>query len=65
MAETLHALLAAAKRLNPTPEQRAEQRRSSAFGNTSYENPRIARDMIDRQAEKLDTERKADGRNGS
>ena len=32
---------------------REEQRRSFAYGNTAYENPRITREMIDRQAEKL------------
>lgn len=37
----------------PSAEQREEQRRSFAYGNTAFENDRITRDMIDREAEKL------------
>jgi hypothetical protein len=53
MTEALQALIEAAKKVNPSPEHREEQRRSFAYGNTAYENPRITREMIDRQAEKL------------
>ena len=53
MTEALLALIEAAKKVNPSPEHREEQRRSFAYGNTAYENPRITREMIDRQAEKL------------
>jgi hypothetical protein len=53
MTEDLKALIEAAKKVNPSPEHREEQRRSFAYGNTAYENPRITREMIDRQAEKL------------
>jgi hypothetical protein len=53
MTEDLKALIEAAKKVTPTPEHREEQRRSFAYGNTAYENDRITREMIDRQAEKL------------
>jgi hypothetical protein len=41
---------------------REAQRRSFAYGNTSIENPRITRELIDREAEKLDAERRASSR---
>lgn len=53
MAEELKALIEVARRVTPTAEQREEQRRSFAFGNTAFENKLITREMIDRQAEKL------------
>jgi hypothetical protein len=53
MTEDLKALIEAAKKVTPTPEHREEQRRSFAYGNTAFENARITREMIDRQAEKL------------
>jgi hypothetical protein len=53
MGDELKALIEAAKKVTPTPEHREEQRRSFAYGNTAFENPRITREMIDRQAEKL------------
>jgi hypothetical protein len=53
MSEELERLIAVAKRVTPTPEHREEQRRSFAYGNTAYENPRITREMVDQQAEKL------------
>ena len=53
MTDDLKKLIEVAKRVTPTPEQREEQRRSFAYGNTAFENSRITRDMIDRQAEKL------------
>ena len=53
MTEELKTLIEIAKRVTPTPEHREEQRRSFAYGNTAYENERITREMIDRQAEKL------------
>jgi hypothetical protein len=54
MTENLKALIEAAKKVTPTQEHREEQRRSFAYGNTAFENERITREMIDRQAEKLD-----------
>lgn len=53
MGEELQALIEVAKRVTPTPAEREEQRRSFAYGNTAFENSRITREMIDRQAEKL------------
>lgn len=53
MTESLKALLEAAKQAHPSPEQREEQRRSFAYGNTAFENARITREMVDEQAEKL------------
>jgi hypothetical protein len=53
MEKDLNALIEAAKKITPTPEHREQQRRSFAYGNTHYENARITREMVDRQAEKL------------
>jgi hypothetical protein len=53
MTEALKTLLEAAKKIEPTAEQRESQRRSFAFGNTAFENKVITREMIDRQAEEL------------
>lgn len=36
-----------------TPEEKEEQRRSFAYGNTVIENPRITREMIDEAAEEI------------
>jgi hypothetical protein len=49
----LKELIEAARRIVFTPEQREQQRRSFAYGNTAFENSRITRDMVDREAEKL------------
>ena len=66
MTEALKALLEAAKTAQPSPEQREEQRRSFAYGNTAFENALITREMIDRQAELLaqERDRKRDGQEG-
>ena len=53
MGEELEHLIEVAKRVTPTTEHREEQRRSFAYGNTAFENPRITRKMVDEQAEKL------------
>ena len=53
MTDALKSLLEAAKKIEPTAEQREAQRRSFAFGNTAFENKLITREMIDRQAEEL------------
>ncbi|MEL6234610.1 MAG: hypothetical protein AAFR46_09385 [Pseudomonadota bacterium] len=44
--EELRTLLERARRVTMTPAQEAAQRRSFAFGNASFENPRITKDMI-------------------
>lgn len=53
MTRTLEDLIKLARSIQPTAEHREEQRRSFAYGNTAYENSRITREMIDREAEKL------------
>ena len=53
MSDALHNLLEAARRAQPSPEQKEEQRRSFAYGNTAFENALITREMIDREAERL------------
>jgi hypothetical protein len=52
-ATELQQLLDAAKKLEITPEQKEEQRRSFAFGNTNIENPRVTRQTVDEEAEAL------------
>jgi hypothetical protein len=59
MTAALQKLIDAASTIKPTAEQREEQRRSFAFGNTSFENSRITREMVDRQAELLAKEQNA------
>ncbi len=53
MSDILKALLEKAKTVRMTPEQKEEQRRSFAYGNTKIENPRITREIIDEEAELL------------
>lgn len=36
-----------------TPEEKEEQRRSFAYGNTKIENPRITREMVDKAADEI------------
>jgi hypothetical protein len=58
MIEVLKKLLEAAKTAKPTPEHREQQRRSFVYGNTHFENERITREMVDREAEKLARDKK-------
>jgi hypothetical protein len=53
MTKSLQDLLEAAKKVVLTPEEKEQQRRSFAYGNTVIENPRITREMIDRAADAL------------
>jgi hypothetical protein len=53
MPTDLQELLEAAKRIEITPEQEEEQRRSFAYGNTNIENPRITRETVNSEAEEL------------
>jgi len=57
MTEKLKELLEAAKIAKLSPEQCEEQRRSFAYGNTNIENSRITRETIDKEAEKLKSEK--------
>ena len=59
MTDALKKLLEAAKTANPTPEQREQQRRSFAYGNTNIENDHVTREVIDEEARAL---AKSDGR---
>ena len=51
--EDLDYLIEKAKKITMSPEQVVEQRRSFAYGNTSFENPRITREMVQEEAQKL------------
>lgn len=42
-----------AKKAVPIAQEKEEQRRSFACGNTKIENPRITREMVDREADAL------------
>ena len=53
MTKHLEDLLEAAKKVVPTPEEKEQQRRSFAYGNTKIENSRITREMVDHAAESL------------
>ena len=53
MSEELQKLLEKARRVQMTPEEAEEQRRSFAYGNTKIENDSITRDTVDRAAEML------------
>jgi len=53
MTDALKKLIEATKTAKPTPEQREQQRRSFAYGNTHFENSLITREMVDHEAEKL------------
>jgi hypothetical protein len=57
VSKALQQLLEAAKKAEPSPAQREEQRRSFAYGNTAFENKLITREMIDRQAAIIARER--------
>lgn len=53
MTRHLEKLLEAAKKVVPTAEEKEQQRRSFAYGNTKIENSRITREMVDRAADEL------------
>ena len=53
MTEHLKNLLEAARKVTLSPEEKEAQRRSFAYGNTKIENPRITREMVDREADAL------------
>jgi len=54
MPRKLETLLEAARQREFTHAQREAQRRSFAYGNTQFENPRITRETIDRAADALE-----------
>jgi hypothetical protein len=53
MNDWLTELLEAAKKAEPSPEHREQQRRSFVYGNTALENDLITREMVNREADKL------------
>lgn len=53
MTDKLKDLFEKAKSVRVSPEEKEEQRRSFAYGNTNIENPRITRETVDQEAEKL------------
>lgn len=57
MSQELEKLLDMARRVQMTPEQAEEQRRSFAYGNTKIENDSITRDTVNRAAESLKQQR--------
>jgi hypothetical protein len=56
MTNRLQELLDEARKSVPTSQEKEEQRRSFAYGNTNIENSRITRKMIDEEAESLKKE---------
>jgi hypothetical protein len=55
MTENLKVLLEAAKKIVLTAQEKEQQRRSFAYGNTKIENSRITREMVDSAADELGT----------
>ena len=56
MTNRLQELLDEARKNVPTSQEKEEQRRSFAYGNTKIENSRITREMVDQEAEALKKE---------
>lgn len=54
MTKKLDDLIEKARRIQMTPEQAREQRRSFVYGNTHIENPRITRDLVREVDEELE-----------
>ncbi len=55
MSDELKALIEKARRVEMSREQREAQRRSFAYGNSKFENDRISRETVNREAESLAT----------
>ena len=58
MTKDLELLVEKARRIEMTPDQLREQRRSFAYGNTHIENDRITREMV------ADLDSKLEGKRG-
>lgn len=56
MSNELKELLEAARVRKYTEEEKEAHRRSFAFGNTNIENSRVTREIVDREAERLNQE---------
>jgi hypothetical protein len=59
MSDRLQELVEAARSFPFSQQDREEQRRSFAYGNTHIENERVTREMVDEQAELLNLESQA------
>jgi hypothetical protein len=57
MNNELDQLIAAARRATMTAQEKEEQRRSFAYGNTNIENDHVTREVIDEAALELDAAR--------
>jgi hypothetical protein len=57
MSKELEESLDAARLHKFSAAEKEEHRRSFAFGNTKIENARITRELIDKEADRLDRER--------
>lgn len=51
--EELEYLIEKAKGKTMTPAEVTEQRRSFAYGNSAFENPKITRAIVDEEARKI------------
>jgi hypothetical protein len=58
MTNSLKKLMEIAGRVEMTPSQREQQRRSFAYGSANIENERVTRQMVDAAAEKLKSTKK-------
>jgi hypothetical protein len=58
MTKELQELVDRARKIEMTPEQLRDQRRSFAYGNTHIENERITREMVAALDARLEAERK-------
>lgn len=54
----IEELVESAKKVVQTAQEKEEQRRSFAYGNTKIENPRITRETVDEEAEALESDKK-------
>jgi hypothetical protein len=53
MTDALRILIETARKVQMSSDEREAQRRSFAYGNTHFENEKITREMVDREAERL------------
>lgn len=51
--DALEQLIAKARTITMTADQVTAQRRSFAYGNSAFENPKITREMIDEEATRI------------
>lgn len=58
MSDQLKELIELAKRVSMTTDEREQQRRSFAYGNTNIENPLVTRATVEQAAMSLDLDRK-------